>query len=116
MIRLIQQPARLDSATLEDWGPVKEPVGGGTISKLRGKAANAEGEPDYGIWECSPGRWRRQVKEAEFTHFLSGRCTFTADDGQVVEINAGDTLYFPAMSMGIWDVHETVRKVYFLVK
>jgi len=115
MIRLLKQPARLPSAELEDWGPVKEPYGD-LIAKLRGKEGRAEGEPDYGIWECSPGRWRRQVKEAEFTYFLAGRCTFTADDGQVVEIQAGDAAFWPAMSLGVWDVHETIRKVYIILK
>ena len=115
MIHLMQQPARLPAADLEDWGPVKEPFGD-LIAKLRGRAAGQTGEPDYGIWECSPGRWRRQVKEAEFTYFLSGRCTFLADDGQRVEIAAGDAAYWPANSMGIWDVQETVRKVYLILK
>ncbi|WP_395021130.1 cupin domain-containing protein [Dongia sp.] len=115
MIHHIKQPAQIPSANLEDWGPVKEPFGE-VIARLRGKAGTREGEPDCGIWECSPGRWRRQVKEAEFTHILAGRCTFTADDGQRIEIAAGDTLYFPAMSMGIWDIQETVRKVYILLK
>jgi uncharacterized cupin superfamily protein len=56
------------------------------------------------------------VKEAEFAHFLAGRCTFIADDGQRLEIAAGDTTYWPANSMGVWDVHETVRKVYIIFK
>jgi hypothetical protein len=115
MIRLLKQPARLAAAALEDWGPVKEPLGE-LVAALRGKAGNASGEPDYGIWECSPGRWRRQVREAEFAHFLAGRCTFNADDGQVVEIEAGDTTYWPANSLGVWEVHETIRKVYLILK
>ena len=115
MIHQMKQPARIAAGDLEDRGPVKEPTGD-LIAKLRGQAGNAAGQPDYGIWECSPGRWRRQVKEAEFTHILAGRCTFIADDGQRLEIEAGDSLYFPAMSMGIWEIHETVRKVYILLK
>ena len=71
MIHHIKQPAGIASGNLEDWGPVKEPVGD-LIAKLRGKAGSREGEPDYGIWECSPGRWRRQIKEAEFTHIHLG--------------------------------------------
>ena len=115
MIQILKQPGRLASTELADWGPVKEPLGD-LIAQLRGREAAQTGEPDYGIWECSPGRWRRQVKEAEFAHFLAGRCTFIADDGQRVEIAAGDTTYWPANSMGVWDVHETVRKVYFILK
>jgi len=113
MIQLLKQPGRIASTELADWGDVKQPIGE-LIAKLRGREAARAGEPDYGIWECSPGRWRRQVKEAEFTYFLAGRCTFTADDGQKVEIAAGDAAYWSANSMGIWDVHETIRKVYII--
>jgi uncharacterized cupin superfamily protein len=115
MIHLTKQPARIQASDLEDWGPVKEPFGD-LIAKLRGKTGSKDGEPDYGLWECSPGRWRRQIKEAEFTYFLAGRCTFIADDGQRLEIEAGDAAYWPADSMGIWEIHETVRKVYILLK
>ena len=111
----MKQPGRIAAGNLADWGPVKEPYGD-LISKLRGQTGSAEGEPYYGIWECSPGRWRRQIKEAEFTYFLSGRCTFTSDDGQTLEIAAGDAAYWPANSMGTWEIHETVRKVYILLK
>jgi hypothetical protein len=115
MIRLLKRPAAVPSTELADWGPVKEPFGE-LVAKLRGMAGNASGEPDYGIWECSPGRWRRQVREAEFTYFLAGRCSFIADDGQVIEIEAGDAAYWPAESMGIWDVKATIRKVYILLR
>jgi uncharacterized protein len=115
MIHILKQSARMASTELTDWGDVKEPIGD-LIAKLRGREAAQAGEPDYGIWECSPGRWQRQVKEAEFAHFIAGRCTFVADDGQRLEIAAGDTTYWPANSMGVWDVHETIRKVYIILK
>lgn len=114
MIKHLKSAAGIPSAKLADWGPVAEPLGP-VVAKLRGQSLGAEGEPDTGIWECSPGRWRRQIKKAEFTYFIAGRCTFTADDGQKIEIAAGDALYWPANSMGIWDVHETVRKAFILL-
>lgn len=116
MITMIKNPAVQASAQLEDWGPVSQPVGD-VISKLRGVTSTdtKSGEPDVGIWECSPGKWHRQIKTAEFCHFLSGRCTFTSESGQKIEIAAGDAVYFPANSLGVWDVHETVRKVYILI-
>src|SRR3546814_8464715 len=64
------------------------------------------------MWECSPGRWRREVTRAEFCQFLSGRCSFTADTGEVLQIEAGDPIFFPANTTGGWDVTETVRKSY----
>src|SRR5438874_2674764 len=116
MIKIIKNPAGQSSAQLEDWGPVAQPIGD-VVSKLRGVTATDTkgGEPDVGIWECTPGKWHRQIKKAEFTHILAGRCTFIAESGQRVEIAAGDSLYFPANSMGVWDIQETVRKVYILI-
>lgn len=36
---------------------------------------------DAGIWECSPGVFRREVTQREFSHFLEGYCTFVPDEG-----------------------------------
>lgn len=70
---------------------------------------------DTGIWECSPGSFRRQIAAGEVMHVLSGRCTFTPDDGEPVQISAGDTLFMSPNTMGVWDIHETLRKVYVLL-
>ncbi|ORL51926.1 cupin, partial [Pseudomonas aeruginosa] len=62
-----------------------------------------------------PGRWRRQIVEQEFCHFLQGRCTFTPDSGETIRIEAGDALLLPENSLGVWDVQETVRKSYVII-
>ena len=104
---------RIASANLDDWGKVGVPLGE-PISELRGThiAEAADGHYECGIWECSPGHWRRQILKAEFCHFLAGRCSFTADSGEVLQIEAGDAIFFPANTLGVWDVTETVRKSY----
>jgi uncharacterized cupin superfamily protein len=115
MIKRLANTAGLSSAALEDWGKVAEPLGE-PVAQLRGTSPTEKGkEPDFGIWECSPGKWNRQIRKAEFAHFISGRATFHASSGQVIEINAGDALYFPAESLGVWEIHETVRKTYILL-
>ncbi|MBU9366010.1 cupin domain-containing protein [Burkholderia multivorans] len=65
-----------------------------------------------GLWECTPGRFERQLANAEVMHILSGACTFTPAGGAPREIRAGDTLFFPANTTGVWDIRETLRKVY----
>ncbi len=70
---------------------------------------------ETGIWQCTPGRWRRQIVAQEFCHFIQGRCTFTPDEGEPLTIEAGDALMLPANSTGIWDIQETVRKTYVLI-
>lgn len=70
---------------------------------------------ETGVWECTPGRWRRQIVQQEFCHFIAGRCTFTPDGGEPIEIAAGDALMLPANTLGIWDIQETLRKTYVLI-
>jgi uncharacterized cupin superfamily protein len=45
-------------------------------------------------------------------HILSGACSFTPTGGEALEIRAGDTLFFPARTTGVWHITETLRKVY----
>ena len=65
-----------------------------------------------GVWTCTPGRWRRQVVQAEFCHFLEGECTFTPDGGEPVEVRSGDVLYFPPHSAGVWDIRSASHKIF----
>lgn len=65
-----------------------------------------------GFWECTPGRFRRQVPEAEYSYFIEGRGSFTPDSGEKIEFCAGDAIYFAANTQGEWEIFETVRKAY----
>lgn len=69
-----------------------------------------------GIWECTPGKFRRQVAQAEFSYIISGSGTFTVESGEVIEFVAGDALYFEPNTQGEWHIKQTVRKSYFIVK
>lgn len=65
-----------------------------------------------GFWECTRGRFRRQVPQAEYSYFISGHGSFTPDGQASIEFRAGDAIYFPANSQGEWEIIETVRKAY----
>ncbi|MNY52058.1 hypothetical protein D3C86_1876980 [compost metagenome] len=45
-------------------------------------------------------------------HILAGECTFTPEGGDTQEIRAGDTLFFPAHTRGVWEIKQTLRKVF----
>ena len=106
----------LASEELEDWGSVGQPIGE-PVAQVRGVLiANEEPGLEAGVWECSPGKWVRQVMEAEFTTFLNGSATFTPEGGTAFAIRAGDVIYWPANSKGVWDIHETLRKFFLVVK
>lgn len=95
--------------------PAPVPVGE-VISLIRAKSLTPGDStvPRIGVWESTPGRWVRQVKEAEFCIFLEGDCVFEPDGGDSVEIGSGDVAYFPENSKGIWDIRTASRKIFLI--
>src|ERR1700742_3986946 len=116
MAIVISQPAQIAREDLDVLGPVKIPLSP-TVSQLVGRKYldNTPGVDCMGIWECSPGRWQRTIMEEEFAHFISGSARFIPEEGDPIELKAGDTIWFPANSRGVWDIPENVRKVYVVI-
>jgi uncharacterized protein len=52
------------------------------------------------------------VKEAEVMHFLSGSGSFTPDGEKTLHFKGGDTMFFEANTEGLWEIDETLRKIY----
>ena len=102
------------SVALDESNPVAVPLRESVALTSTSSVERSDGV-ETGIWECTPGRWRRQIVQQEFCHFVAGRCTFTPDGGEPIEIRAGDALMMPANTLGIWDIQETVRKTYVLI-
>jgi uncharacterized cupin superfamily protein len=50
--------------------------------------------------------------DAEFSQFLAGHATFVAEGGASYEFRAGDAVYFPPHTRGVWTIHEKLRKTY----
>ena len=115
-ITQLKQCNDIPSDQLDDWGPVPQPVSD-QVSQLSGViiSENKDGS-EAGIWECTPGIWTRLVMDAEISTFLKGRAIFHPEEGEPIDIKAGDTLYFDANSKGTWEVLETVRKAYLTYK
>jgi len=112
----ISQPARIRREDLDQLGPVKAPLDSPTACLIGKKFIDdIPGIDSMGIWECSPGRWQRTIMQEEFAHFLTGSATFIPTGGTPIEIRAGDTIWFPANSCGVWDIRENVRKVYVVI-
>jgi uncharacterized cupin superfamily protein len=111
---VIRRPSALQDQELKDWGPIATMIEG--VSRTSGLLLHkgAAGENETGIWQCTPGHWRCEVTRDEFCHFLSGRCTYTAVDGEVIEIAPDTIAFFPRGWTGTCRVTETVRKVYMI--
>ena len=110
----ITQFKNTSHVSLDESAPVAVPLGEPVAIASSTSVERSDGV-ETGIWECTPGRWRRQIVAQEFCHFIQGRCTFTPDNGETLHIEAGDALMLPANRTGIWDIQETVRKTYVLI-
>lgn len=103
----------------DDFGapaPVGHPIGQPiAMTRTAGHQALTDRPASTGIWECSPGRFRRQVAEAEYSTIISGEGSFTPDDGEPIEFRAGDALYFQADTQGTWEIRQSVRKTYLIL-
>ncbi|WP_336331422.1 cupin domain-containing protein [Pseudomonas putida] len=98
------------------WTPVAQPQGD-LVSQTRLALDEVVENPRFslGVWECTPGIWRRQVLQAEYSYFISGKGRFTPDDGETITFQAGDGVYFAPNTTGVWMIEETVTKHYFIV-
>ncbi|BGE66955.1 TPA: cupin domain-containing protein [Pseudomonas aeruginosa] len=105
-----------DEGNFTSAAPVGQPIGNPiAMSRTAEHRALEDRNATTGIWECSPGQFRRQVAEAEYSYIVSGEGSFTPDDGHPIEFRGGDALYFEANSQGVWDIRQTVRKTYLIL-
>lgn len=97
-----------------DWGAIPTMIDGEsrTYGKLLHKGD--DGKPESGIWHCTPGTWECHVTEDELCYFLQGLCTYTHESGDVIEVAADTTAFFPKGWKGTCQVHETIKKVYMI--
>lgn len=116
-IQKLSLPATSAAPLLEDWGTVGLPLSEPACA-LRGvkMVLPLDPQPEVGVWECSPGRYRRQVRSAETMVVLSGEAVFTPDGGAPVPLRQGDVYFFPAETNGVWEIQTPLRKVYTLFK
>jgi uncharacterized protein len=72
---------------------------------------------ETGVWEVTPGAFdAAHGQYLEFMHFVAGDATITAADGAVHEVRPGVALTVPPGWRGRWEVRETVRKTYVIVR
>jgi uncharacterized cupin superfamily protein len=117
MTIVIRQAASMAKEDLDQLGEVKVPLSSPAALLVGRKYLNdVPGIDSMGIWECSPGRWQRTIMEEEFAHFINGSARFVPEDGSdPIDLRAGDTIWFPANSRGVWEISEDVRKVYVII-
>ena len=111
-VPLMRTPLMVEELT--DWGIIPTMIDGESRTSGKLLYKGSEGSPEAGLWVCTPGFWHCHVTKDEFCHFLDGRCTYTHESGEVVEIEPDTAAFFPEGWKGTCRVHETVRKVYMI--
>ena len=48
-----------------------------------------DGQPEVGLWQCTPGTWPLSIPRDELCYFVSGRATYTHESGETIEIVPG---------------------------
>jgi uncharacterized protein len=72
---------------------------------------------EVGVWECTPGVYdiSRDGYDELFL-VLAGKATLTSSDGIRFDLEPGSALLTPEGFRGRWEITETVRKVYAIVR
>lgn len=76
-----------------------------------------DGLVQTGVWEVTPGSFPG-VKDgiSEVMHIVAGRGTITGAGGEVTRLAPGVVMFTPDGWRGTWDVEETIRKTYVVVR
>lgn len=76
-------------------------------------SSSADGTASTFIWDCTAGRFNWYYGVDETIYVLEGGMTIK-DAGGTHQLNAGDTIYFPAGASAEWIVKSYVRKIAFV--
>ena len=109
---VLHDPGGIDDVV--DWGVIPTMISGESRTSGVLLHKGPDGSPESGVWICTPGYWECHVTRDELCHFLEGRCTYTHETGEVIEIEPDTAAFFPEGWKGTCRVHETVRKVYMI--
>ncbi len=108
---LAQASTRTD---LVSWGAQPDALAGNSQSSGRVIYKGPGGQPESGLWICTPGRWRLAIPRDELCYFVTGRADYVRDNGERVEVVPNTLVLFPAGWAGECTVHETMRNTYML--
>jgi uncharacterized protein len=110
-------PHLADASTCTDvvsWGAQPDALAGNSQSSGRVLYKGPGGQPESGLWICTPGRWRLAIPRDELCYFVAGRADYLRDNGERVAIAPRTLVLFPAGWSGECTVHETMRNTYML--
>lgn len=69
----------------------------------------------HGIWQAEPGT-HANLPGQETVVILAGKATVTGQNGNSIDVEAGDLVFIDAGEVATWTIHETIRKVFVVNK
>lgn len=70
-----------------------------------------------GVWECAPTREDIAAYPVdELMTIVSGKITLTHKDGTKEHLGAGDSFYIAKGTAVVWEITETLRKIYMIAE
>ena len=89
-------------------------IEGDPVPKVHWLKKNEKNEATYltGLWLVQPATFRWLFFGNETFHVLEGCATITTDDGTSVCVKSGDIISFPMNTPSVWEVHETLKKMF----
>ncbi|MCF8070004.1 MAG: cupin domain-containing protein [Desulfobacterales bacterium] len=109
-LSVLKNPAGMTD--LKDLGVHPAAIDSEPKMRLHELVTTQNGKVEAGIWECSEGTYRMERTCDEMCYLLEGHWIITGDDGESVELKAGDVVFLPADFKGDSKVIEKVKKVY----
>ncbi len=107
----IRHPGTLSE--LDDWGVQPDAVEGESHNTGTLLYKNEESDVvESGLWICTPGHWRLEIPGDELCHFLDGDCTYTEENGDVIEVKPGTVVHFGIGWKGECVIRKSIRNVY----
>ena len=108
----------VDQTGLESWSDLEEDgieiLEGNPKQSGRIDWGSAEGPLTAGTFECTPGKFRVTYPFSELSTILQGRVTVTDGEGKQETFGPGDSFFVVQGEDVTWEIHETVRKTFFL--
>jgi uncharacterized cupin superfamily protein len=78
---------------------------------------SSDGKVYSGVWECAPTYEDIPAYPvAELMTIVSGKITLTHKDGTKEHLGAGDSFYIAKGTPVIWEITETLRKIYMIAE
>lgn len=89
-------------------------IEGKPLARNRRLAGSTDGLGSTYMWDCTAGRFNWYYDVDETVYLVEGSITVVDSAGQVSQLWAGDTFFFPQGTRFEWTVHTYVRKIAFI--